>query len=38
LHYLTIEIEAFFKAGSLLKDFAGAILIGPKVRFRNLLL
>jgi hypothetical protein len=38
LGYLTIEFQAFFKAGSLLKDFAGAILIDPKIGFRNLLL
>jgi len=38
LGYLAIDFEAFFKAGTLLKDFAGAILIGPEVGFRNLLL
>jgi hypothetical protein len=38
LFYLTIEFETFFEAGSLLIDLAGAILIGPKVRFCNLLL
>jgi hypothetical protein len=38
LRYLTVEFEVFFQAGTLLKDFAGAILIGPKVRVRNMLL
>ena len=37
-NYLTIALEAFFKSGALLKDFAGAILIGPEVGFGNLLL
>jgi len=36
--YLTIEIEAFLEAGPLLKDLAGAILVGPEVRICNLLL
>jgi len=36
--YLAIEIEAFFEAGALLKDFAGAVLIGPEIGFRDLLL
>jgi hypothetical protein len=38
LGYLPIDFKAFFEAGTLLKDFAGAILIGPEVGFRNLLL
>jgi len=36
--YLTIEIEALFQAGALLKNFAGAILIGPEIGFGGLLL
>jgi len=38
LGYLAIEFESFFEAGPLLKDFAGAILIGPEVRFSDLFL
>jgi hypothetical protein len=36
--YLTIEFETFFEAGALLKDLAGAFLIGPEIGFRDLLL
>jgi len=36
--YLTIEIETFFEAGTLLKDFAGTLLIGPEIGIRDLLL
>jgi hypothetical protein len=38
LCYLPIDFESFFEAGSLLKDLAGAILIGPEVRLSDLLL
>jgi len=38
LGYLAIEFESFFEAGPLLKDFAGAILIGPEIRLSDLLL
>jgi hypothetical protein len=38
LCYLAIEFESFFEAGSLLKDFAGAILIGPEVGLSDLFL
>ena len=38
LRYLTIEIEAFFETGALLKDLAGAILVGPEAWICNLLL
>jgi len=38
LGYLAIEFESFFEAGPLLKDSAGAILIGPEVRFSDLFL
>jgi hypothetical protein len=38
LSYLTIECETFLEASALLQDFAGAILIGPEVRFRDLFL
>ena len=36
--YLAIELEAFFEAGALLIDFAGAFLVGPEVGFGNQLL
>jgi len=36
--YLAIEVEVFFEAGALLEDFAGAVLVGPEIRFRDLLL
>jgi len=36
--YIVIEFEALFKAGALLKDFAGAFLVGPEIGFRDLLL
>src|SRR5262249_10787798 len=38
LRYLPVNVEILFEARALLKDFAGAILIGPEVRFGNLLL
>jgi len=38
LGYLAIEFESFFEASALLKDFAGAILIGPEVGLSDLLL
>ena len=34
---MTIEFETFFEAGALLKDFTGAVLIGPEIGFRDLL-
>src|SRR5439155_8843345 len=34
--YLAIEFECFFQAGALLKDFAGAFLIGPEVGIHDL--
>jgi hypothetical protein len=36
--YLAIKLEAFFKTGTLLEDFAGAFLIGPKIRLFDMLL
>jgi hypothetical protein len=36
--YLAVELEDFFEAGALLKQFAGAFLVGPEVGFGNLLL
>jgi hypothetical protein len=36
--YLAIELQAFFEAGALLEDLAGAFLVGPEVGFGNLLL
>jgi hypothetical protein len=38
LYYLAVEFERLFEAGALLKNFAGAILVGPEVRLCNLLL
>jgi hypothetical protein len=38
LYYLAIEFERLLEAGALLKNFAGAILVGPEVRLCNLLL
>ncbi len=38
MDYLTIEVEGFFEAGALLKEFAGAILVGPEIGFGDLLL
>jgi hypothetical protein len=38
LDYLTIDFQTLFKAGALLQEFAGAILVGPEVGFGNLFL
>jgi hypothetical protein len=38
LGYLTIEFEALLKTGALLKDLAGAFLIGVEVGFGKLFL
>jgi hypothetical protein len=38
LCYLAVECDSLFEAGALLKNLAGAILIGPEVGFGNLLL
>jgi hypothetical protein len=38
LAYLAVEFEALFKPGALLQDSTGAFLIGPEIRFRDLLL
>jgi len=36
--YLTIQIETFFEAGTLLIDFTGTLLIGPEIGIRDLIL
>src|SRR5262249_13020208 len=37
-YYLAIKFKAFFEAGALLENFAGAFLIRPEVWFRYLFL
>ena len=34
----SVEISPFFQTGALLKNFAGAFLVGPEVRFGYLVL
>jgi hypothetical protein len=36
LGYLAVNGETFLEAGTLLQDFAGAVLVGPEVGFGDL--